>query len=210
MIVPLLNKPDGDFRLHLCEQRPFVQSHAGGGVLWRQTDGQYLLNSSVDDLTYSFGNKRFPVAHTHVHREAEFALHGLSLAQCDLSQWRLANQRIAMPYLFHRRVWNGPPAGDVLEELGDLRGRIRAAMRKEQNCCFVGHHRTAPVVEYLALNSLTKFTRARTFSTGVSGRIPCPRLKMCPARPPAWARISEVRARNSFWSANKSTGSRFP
>lgn len=53
--------------------------------------------------------------------------------------------------------------------------------------CPVGYVPSAPSV---LLISWTISTSAITFSTGVSGRMPWPRLKMCPGRPPACARIS--------------------
>ena len=43
---------------------------------------------------------------------------------------------------------------------------------------------------YAALNSWTASTNATAFSTGVSGRMPWPRLKMWPGRPAAWSRIA--------------------
>src|ERR1700690_3190415 len=54
--------------------------------------------------------------------------------------------------------------------------------------------------------------RARffTFSTGVSGRMPWPRLKMWPGRPAAWRRMASARDLISFQSAKSSTGSRLP
>src|SRR5947209_12414296 len=83
-----------------------------------------------------------------------------------------------MAYLFDDRIRNRTAAGDVLHELRNVIRRIRAAMGQQQNGQLILCHRTAPEAEYFALNSLTKVTRARTLSTGVSGRMPCPRLKI--------------------------------
>src|SRR5215469_12822302 len=58
--------------------------------------------------------------------------------------------------------------------------------------------------------SCTNFARFLTFSTGVSGRMPWPRLKIWPDRPPARSRMSSARDFSSFQSAKRSTGSRFP
>src|SRR6516162_8489257 len=58
--------------------------------------------------------------------------------------------------------------------------------------------------------SSTKRARFFTLSTGVSGRMPCPRLKMRPGRPAARRRISSARDFSSFQSAKSNTGSRFP
>src|ERR1044072_614407 len=65
-------------------------------------------------------------------------------------------------------------------------------------------------VAHLALISWTMSTSAITLSTGVSGRMPCPRLKMWPGRPPAWSRMCLACARSVSWFANSETGSRFP
>ena len=50
-------------------------------------------------------------------------------------------------------------------------------------------------------SSCTASTSARTWSTGVSGRTPCPRLKMCPGRPRGLRRGSRRRAAGSPGSA---------
>src|SRR5262245_29511378 len=41
MVMPLLNKLRGDFRLDLSKQSALVKAHAGGGVLRSKTDGQH-------------------------------------------------------------------------------------------------------------------------------------------------------------------------
>src|SRR5271170_4280951 len=58
--------------------------------------------------------------------------------------------------------------------------------------------------------SRTNSQSALTFSTGVSGRMPWPRLKMWPGRPAAWRKMSSARFLSSFQSAKSSTGSRLP
>src|SRR5581483_443870 len=60
------------------------------------------------------------------------------------------------------------------------------------------------------LNSRTKSTTARTWSTGVSGRMPCPRLKMWPGRDPVRRRSSCTRAFNSGSGARRTAGSKLP
>jgi len=47
----------------------------------------------------------------------------------------------------------------------------------------------------VALSSWTQSTKATTWSTGVPGRMPWPRLKMWPGRPPAWSTIPCTRCR---------------
>src|ERR1039457_844416 len=59
-------------------------------------------------------------------------------------------------------------------------------------------------------NSRTISTTALTFSTGVSGRIPWPRLKMWPGRVPVRFSNSCTLARNSGSGAKSATGSRLP
>src|SRR5262249_12443732 len=50
-------------------------------------------------------------------------------------------------------------------------------------------------------------TRARTWSTGVWGRMPCPRLKMWPGRPRAWSRILRAWLSISAIGASRTAGS---
>src|SRR5215472_18136773 len=52
----------------------------------------------------------------------------------------------------------------------------------------------------------TRSARFLTFSTGVSGKMPWPRLKMWPGRPSARPRISWARDLISLHSANSKTG----
>src|ERR1019366_8691516 len=59
-------------------------------------------------------------------------------------------------------------------------------------------------------NSRTISTTALTFSTGVSGRMPWPRLKMWPGRLPVRLSSSCTLARNSGSGAKSATGSRLP
>ncbi len=61
-----------------------------------------------------------------------------------------------------------------------------------------------------SLNSRTISTHAFTFSTGVSGKIPCPRLKICPGLDPVRFSNSCTRARSSGIGAISTAGSRFP
>ena len=58
--------------------------------------------------------------------------------------------------------------------------------------------------------SWTWSTTARTASTGVPGRMPWPRLKTWPGRPPARRSTSSTRARSRSRGAKRSVGSRFP
>jgi len=56
---------------------------------------------------------------------------------------------------------------------------------------------------------LHNFASILTFSTGVSGRMPCPKLKMCPGRQRSAAECLRTRL-HSGQPAKSSTGSRFP
>ena len=56
------------------------------------------------------------------------------------------------------------------------------------------------------VRSCTCATSRRTLSSGVCGRIPCPRLKTWPGRPPARSRTSSARARSSRHGASSELG----
>src|SRR5262249_57054946 len=118
----------------------------------------------------------------------------------------------AILHLFNGGVRPRTAAGDAVHERGHVRGRFRATVGEKQDGSLLLGHGRAPCFpfrsmpsawgrEYLALACFTKSTRAITFSTGVSGRMPWPRLKMCPGRPPAWRKMLSARASNSFWPA---------
>ena len=130
-------------------------------------------------------------------------------------QWRAANQPIAMFDFF-----------DDVPEAGARQSHSAGILeypRRGRGC----HARSAerPVSGSLRSSSTSalRFCRATadgnvlhevaqvfTFSTGVSGKIPWPRLKMCPGlRRPVPANHSRALAA-PFQSANSSTGSRFP
>ena len=68
---------------------------------------------------------------------------------------------------------------------------------------------------YSKLNQITaanagKLQVAWTFSTGVLGTMPWPRLKICPGRPSAWSRMLRTRLRINSGSAKSVMGSRLP
>src|SRR5579871_1260382 len=198
MIVPGFYKLNRYIGPQFSHQSALIQTDARGRVLRRKTDRQHLLYASYGHLTHRIRNERLPIAHAHVNRQAQLFLHGLRLRHGKLGKRGFADSHITVANLFHHHLWNQPSPGDVPHEFWNVRGRVGTAMSKKQNGSSLLTHCTAPVAESLALSSLTKSTRARTFSTGVSGRIPCPRLKMCPARPPAWRRIASARERISF------------
>src|SRR4029453_6035178 len=92
---------------------------------------------------------------------------------------------------------NAPATREDLEERTDL-GRPGGAADREGE---QGGDHPAP-------SSWTMSTRAATCSTGVVWWTPWPRLKMCPGRPPARARIAFTRSRNSAGLASNAAGSR--
>src|SRR6266566_3395460 len=95
------------------------------------------------------------------------------------------------------------------QEIGNLIDGIRAAVRKQEHTCVlvrIAHFSTAALAEY----SCTYAASAFTFSTGVSGKMPWPKLKMCPGRPAARSRISWAQSFTFFQAENSTTGSRFP
>src|SRR6185312_9474843 len=59
-------------------------------------------------------------------------------------------------------------------------------------------------------NCFTQLATLITASTGVSGTMPWPRLKMWPGRPLAWRRISFTRASSTASGAKREMGSRLP
>src|SRR5207253_1959947 len=74
---------------------------------------------------------------------------------------------------------DAPPARDDLEEGSELVGR-RGAAERDQEDRVDGSRRTHRTLR--SDRSWTMSTRARTCSTGVPGKTPCPRLKMWPGR----------------------------
>ncbi len=88
------------------------------------------------------------------------------LTEITLRQGQSVQQLTGLPAYVGMRNWK-PFVSDVVAQMA------RDGMQKAIAICL------APQ------NSRTNSTSAFTFSTGVSCRMPCPRLKMCPGRPPA-------------------------
>lgn len=63
---------------------------------------------------------------------------------------------------------------------------------------------------YDALSSWTSSTTAMACSTDVCCRIPCPRLKMCPGRPPASRRTRRTSVSRCLRLPSSAQGSRLP
>src|ERR1700684_2802566 len=111
-----------------------------------------------------------------------------------------------MLYLANDGFRERTPARNVLEEFGNVLDAVGTAMRDEQHGRL---HRAAPDTA-AALKSCTNLARSFTFSTGVCGRMPWPRLKMWPGRASARRRICSARLFTSRQDANSVIGSRFP
>src|SRR5215472_1552320 len=151
-----------------------------------------------------------PVAHCDVDRRAvEFTLEETALCKRPPCQrWRFRGRRVAeadlsvaMLELFDDLVRQRTPACNIAEVLSHLAKHIRSAMCEQQDRATIAHR---------VPNSFTHSTVLMTFSTGVQGTIPCPRLKMCPGWPAAALRISRTRARSTSSGAKRVMGSRLP
>src|SRR6516164_8821578 len=97
--------------------------------------------------------------------------------------------------LLYDGLGHRPPTRNVLQELRNVFYPFRAAVRNQQNCS-LAHYDLAAMAD--VLNSCTNSARFFTLSTGVCGRIPCPRLKTCPGRPSASLRMFSARCLTSF------------
>src|SRR5947209_11174946 len=114
-----------------------------------------------------------PFPHSHVDSLVDPACQRLRLAMRDLGEWRMADQRVTPPDLGYNRFWQRTSAGHITKKIGNTGVGVRRAVREQKDCRF---HRTLPAA--FAVYSCTNSRSAITFSTGVPGRIPCPRLKI--------------------------------
>src|ERR1043165_5011240 len=123
-----------------------------------------------------------PIAIAPVDRERWTILCELFLERCNqisilLIDWTdAAKHLVVMCHLQHAFARHIPPTQHVLEERHHVIYSLRPAKRNQQQRIVIHFH---------PFNPCTISTSAITFSTGVSGKIPCPRLKICPGRPPA-------------------------
>src|ERR1019366_1967041 len=207
MIVPLLDKIDGERRL-VSEQNLLVKSNAGPGIMGGKADGDHARNAIRSHLLQRVGDKRAPVAHANVNRKVQLARHCVGLLARDPGQGRAANQRVAMLHLAHHRFRHGPAARDVLQELGNVLHLLRTAVSDEQHRRLA--HSLLAGLAAVKPNSCTNCARSFTLETGVCGKMPWPRLKMCPGRPSARRRMCSARRFSSGHDANSNTGSRLP
>ena len=66
----------------------------------------------------------------------KFCLDGAALLLRDLSQWAVADERVAVLNLFDNHLRKRPPAGHVAQVLGNLLDGLRGAVREQQNGLF--------------------------------------------------------------------------
>src|SRR6185369_1580292 len=108
--------------------------------------------------------------------------------------WRLAaDVHVVMLDRGQALVGHAAPARHVAQERHDLRGLGGAAEAEEQNGIDGGQavggaiagagRRLCHGFAHLRLISWTQWTSRETWPTGVSGRMPWPKLKMWPGRP---------------------------
>src|ERR1700679_2773593 len=109
-----------------------------------------------------------------------------------------------MLQFFHNLQRERPPPRHFAQILRHLSQHIGCSMREQQ------HRALALLFDHCAPNSFTHSTTRITFSTGVAGTMPWPRLKMCPGRPAAAVSTSFTRAFKTSSGANSVMGSRLP
>src|ERR1035441_8278427 len=173
-----------------------------------KTDGDHAYNAVGSHLLQRVRDKRVPVAHADVNRKPQLAGYTLRLLARNSGQGPAANQRVAMLHLAHHRLRHGPAARDVLQELGNVLHPLRTAVSDEQHCRLA--HSALAGLAAVRLNSCTNCAKSFTLETGVCGKMPWPRLKMCPGRPSARRRMCSARRFSSGHDANSVTGSRLP
>src|SRR6476646_4115963 len=103
-----------------------------------------MFDPVTGQLPRGVGDKWPPVAHAQIHREVEGPAKGFRLRHADLSERRFSDQRVAMTYFFDHSGRKRAASRDVFHELGNLVGRIRAAMGKEKHGMFPRTHRATP------------------------------------------------------------------
>ena len=140
-----------------------------------------------------------PVSHPEKYRNAEQVLQGFGLHAGPMGErGTAADGGVAAGDLFEHVRGDRLASANVRKVLRYVLDAFRRSVGEQQDAAVHGR------------NSRTISTTALTLSTGVSGRIPWPRLKMCPGRVPVRFSSSCTLARNSGSGANSATGSRLP
>jgi hypothetical protein len=136
----------------------------------RQANCHHAPKAAPANFSYCFGDERMPVSHSDEDRHPQTAGQGLGLSLRMPQQGRATNELVASLHFFDHRRWQRAPAADVQQKLGHVLNLLRRAVRQQQHgpaFSLIGGH-----VHGLAVSSCTHSTTARTFSTGVPGRMP--------------------------------------
>src|SRR5579884_280359 len=175
------------------------------GTLMRRENDRYRTRAVLfaQLCCHVFGERRsIEIGSSHRRIDAalaEFALKRIRLPLREFVERRLAADLHVVRYYGLVPLRRDAPAREhAIEKRSNLFGAGRPTEAEQDDG--TAH----------ALNSCTASMSASTLSTGVSGRIPCPRLKMCPGLPPARRRMSDAAARIVRRSENNSAGSRLP
>ena len=184
-----------------------------GGILRIKRQQNDAIRVPFRDVSSDGVGERMPVA----HRDED----AIFVAERSLKRNRLlfgfrqdrrpaANFRVN--FLCHGRT---PPGYQPRQKPSDRRrhtqdhGIRKQVLQKRANG--LGAIRSAEIVDNDGgpAHPRTAFIRRSTCSVGVSGRIPCPRLKIC-GPPDRASTISRARRSSSFPPASNKMGSKFP
>src|SRR6185437_23900 len=193
-------------RLQILVDLPEVELDGHPGVVRRHNESYHVLDPTGPKLVESGGDPRLPVPHSDGHRHGPAPRRQGLLQSPRLGPRAFENGRspadrgVAASDFLHDVARCGPVPSNV-EQIGlDVAQCSGASVRHDENAERLAH----------AVSVCTRSTTRRTASTGVVGKTPWPRLKMCPGRPSARAMMSWTRASSSAGGANSATGSRFP
>ena len=182
-----------------------VMFPTGCALEWGENDPQQVPAAHVGHFGQHRVDIRWPKAHADSHRHAvalrvQIGGYPLGLLQRERVERRKASEHVVVRcHLVDPRLGARPLTDNRAHKTGRFASRARIIALAAARCRAPESDQQHAVDGRLrhdgscALNSWTASTRARTLSTGVVGRMPCPRLKTCPARPAAWRRISRTR-----------------
>src|SRR5579872_6518141 len=183
---------------------------AGFTSMGREHEAQRAAHAALTKLAKRVFQPGRRIAHPEHHRKLNPQTHQPRAERGRLTPGYLVERRasadrfVMMHDVFVALARNRPPCGYAVEERANL---IRTGRPAEAN---QDDRAVLRVRTHFRLISCTESISARTWSTGVSGRMPWPRLKMWPGRPAAWSRIARTRRRISGRPAKSTTGSRLP
>src|SRR5580704_5647351 len=174
VIVPLLHEVNGEWRAS-AKQHLLVETYASAGIVRSQADRHRLLHPVVCHLLQSIGDEGMPFAHAHICRDPQLACNPVRLPQCQTRQGRNSDLCITVLNFLYHSVRHRTSARNVLQKCGDVLDFVGTSVRNQQDSP-LAHDFLA--VAAAAVKSCTNCARFFTLSTGVCGRMPCPRLKM--------------------------------